>query len=430
MEQEQLSLDRDTEANEVVLDLEARETVWDVALGHTIKGYGFNGKVPGPTIEARLGATLVVRLKNGLPEPTTIHWHGLRVPAAMDGTEAVRRPVRPGEIFEYRFELPDAGTFWYHPHINETQQLERGLYGAIIVRGPNEPTFDDERVLMLDDRKLNRRGRLARSGVLMERMRGREGKTRLVNGRVEPELTIAAGQIERWRFVNAASARYMRLSIGGVPFKLLGTDGGLLGGPITTTEALLAPGDRVDLAVGPFGEGETLSIESLPYNRGAGGQRKAERFATLHGGPRAPSRANIPATLRPVEPLVTGSAEPNRIVRLGGRLSLRHGVEGLVNGEPHHQDDPVRVGELQVWDVVNETAADHPFHLHGFFFQVLEQNGMANKILSWEDTANVPAKGRLRIAWLPDDRPGSWMYHCHILEHHAAGMMAHFDVVA
>ncbi len=430
MEQEQLSLDRGTEANEVVLDLEARETAWEVAPGHTIKGCGFNGKVPGPTIEARLGAILVVRLRNGLPEPTTIHWHGLRVPAAMDGTEAVRRPVRPGERFEYRFELPDAGTFWYHPHFNETEQLERGLYGAIIVRGPDEPTLDDERVLMLDDLKLNRRGRLARSGGLMERMRGREGKTRLVNGRVEPELTIAAGQIERWRLVNAASARYMRLSIGGVPFKLLGTDGGLLGAPITATEALLAPGDRVDLAVGPFGEGETLSIESLPYNRGAGGRRKVERFATLHVGPRAPSRAKIPATLRPVEPLVTGPAEPNRTVRLGGRLSLRHGVEGLVNGEPHHQDDPVRVGELQVWDVVNETAADHPFHLHGFFFQVLEQNGMANEILSWEDTANVPAKGRLRIAWLPDDRPGSWMYHCHILEHHAAGMMAHFDVVA
>jgi len=111
-------------------------------------------------------------------------------------------------------------------------------------------------------------------------------------------------------------------------------------------------------------------------------------------------------------------------------LSLRHGVEGLVNGEPHHRDDSVRVGVLQVWDVVNETAADHPFHLHGFFFQVLEQNGVANEILSCEDTANVPAKGRLRIAWLPDDRPGSWMYHCHILEHHAAGMMAPFDVVA
>ena len=422
MEQEQQNLDRGAEAAPVVLELEARETNWEIAAVHTVRGYGFNGQVPGPTIEASSDDTVLFRLKNGLPEPTSIHWHGLRVPAAMDGANA----VRPGETFEYRFRLPDAGTFWYHPHVNEMEQLERGLYGAIIVRGPGEPTLDGERVLMLDDLRLNRRGRFARFGGLMERMRGREGTTRLVNGRVEPEITIAAGQIERWRLVNAASARYVRLSIGGVPFRILGTDGGLLGAPITATEVLLAPGDRAELAVGPFGEGETFSIESLPYNRGAGGKRKAERFATLHVGAPASSRANIPAILRPVEPLVVGPVEPNRIVRLGGRLSLRHGVEGLVNDEPHHQDEPVRVGELQLWDVVNETPADHPFHLHGFFFQVLKEN----ETISWEDTANVPAKGQIRIAWLPDDRPGSWMYHCHILEHHAAGMMAHFDVVA
>ena len=426
MEQEQQNLDRGEEADPVVLDLEARETDWEIATGYTVRGYGFNGQVPGPTIEASIGDTVRFRLKNSLPEPTSIHWHGLRVPAAMDGTNV----VRPGETFEYRFRLPDAGTFWYHPHVNEMEQLERGLYGAIIVRGPGEPTLDGERVLMLDDLRLNRRGRFARFGGLMERMRGREGKTRLVNGRVEPEITIAAGQIERWHLVNAASARYVRLSIGGVPFRILGTDGGFLGAPITATEVLLTPGDRADLAVGPFGEGETFSIESLPYNRGAGGKRKAERFATLHVGAPVSSRANIPAILRPVEPLVVGPVEPNRIVRLGGRLSLRHGVEGLVNDEPHHQDKPVHVGELQVWDVVNETPADHPFHLHGFFFQVLKENGVANETVSWEDTANVPAKGQIRIAWLPDDRPGSWMYHCHILEHHAAGMMAHFDVFA
>jgi FtsP/CotA-like multicopper oxidase with cupredoxin domain len=87
------------------------------------------------------------------------------------------------------------------------------------------------------------------------------------------------------------------------------------------------------------------------------------------------------------------------------------------------------VGELQVWDVVNETAMDHPFHLHGFFFQVLHVNGNPPATMSWEDTINVPKRGRVRIAWLPDNRPGSWMYHCHILEHAAAGMMTHFDVV-
>ena len=126
----------------VRVDLEARETNWMVATGLGIHGYGFNGQVPGPTIQAEVGDTLVVRLANALPEPTTIHWHGLRVPAAMDGTEMVQHPVQPGEGFEYRFVLPDAGTFWYHPHTHETEQLEKGLYGVLIVYRPDEPVLD------------------------------------------------------------------------------------------------------------------------------------------------------------------------------------------------------------------------------------------------------------------------------------------------
>ncbi|HEY3263413.1 MAG TPA: multicopper oxidase domain-containing protein [Pseudonocardiaceae bacterium] len=153
------------------------------------------------------------------------------------------------------------------------------------------------------------------------------------------------------------------------------------------------------------------------------------KYATVRVGNSAPSRAQIPKILRTIEPLVTGDVTPNRTVQLQFGMSLRHGVKWKIEGESHHHADPVRVGELQVWDVVNETKMDHPFHLHGFFFQVLEVNGAPPEFLSWEDTVNIPANGRVRIAWLPDDRPGSWMYHCHILEHHAAGMMAHFDVI-
>jgi FtsP/CotA-like multicopper oxidase with cupredoxin domain len=140
-------------------------------------------------------------------------------------------------------------------------------------------------------------------------------------------------------------------------------------------------------------------------------------------------RAEVPETLRSIEPLVTDDVTPNRTVHLQARTSLRRGVDWMVEGEAHHHGAPVRVGELQVWGVVNETKMDHPFHLHGFFFQVIDVNGAPPEFLSWEDTINVPAKGRVRIAWLPDNHPGSWMYHCHILEHHAAGMMAHFDVI-
>jgi FtsP/CotA-like multicopper oxidase with cupredoxin domain len=408
--------------------LEAAETRWEIAPGHVVPGSGFNGQVPGPTIEADAGDTLVVELSNALPEPTSIHWHGLRVPADMDGTQLVQRPIQPGETFQYRFVLPDAGTFWYHPHINETVQLEKGLYGALLVRGPGEPHLDGERVLVLDDLKLDRKGDLARFGGFQERHEGRRGDTRLVNGEAEPEFEIAAGQVERWRIVNASSSRYVLLSLGSRPFTILGTDGGLIPEPVTAAQVLLAPADRVELAVGPFSEGETLGLESLPYDRGMV-KEHGGRYARVRVGSPAPSRAQIPATLRTIEPLTTGDVTPNRTVQLQGRMSLRRGVDWMVEGEAHHHGDPVHVGELQVWDVVNETKMDHPFHLHGFFFQVIEVNGAPPEFLSWEDTINVPAKGRVRIAWLPDDRPGSWMYHCHILEHHAAGMMATFDVI-
>src|SRR6266496_2670092 len=106
--------------------LEAGEVDWEIAPGRKVRGYGFNGQVPGPILEAKQGVPLEIEFTNRLPEPTVIHWHGLRIPAAMDGTEVVQRPVQPGETFTYRFTPPDAGTFWYHPHANETEQLEKG----------------------------------------------------------------------------------------------------------------------------------------------------------------------------------------------------------------------------------------------------------------------------------------------------------------
>jgi FtsP/CotA-like multicopper oxidase with cupredoxin domain len=186
----------------------------------------------------------------------------------------------------------------------------------------------------------------------------------------------------------------------------------------------------VEIAVGPFAEGERLRVESLPFKRGSfKPHKKPESFATLQVGAAAPSRARLPNTLRRIDPLVTGTVTPTREVRLGFRLGMKHGVEFNVNREQHHDDHPVRIGEPQIWDIVNRSPVHHPFHLHGFFFQVLEVNKRAPGFLSWQDTVNVPAFGSVRIAWIPDERPGRWMYHCHILEHHAAGMMAHFDVV-
>jgi FtsP/CotA-like multicopper oxidase with cupredoxin domain len=400
------------------VELDARPVDWQFAPDRSIPGFAYNGQVPGPSIEASVGDVVVARLVNDLPQATTIHWHGIRVPAEMDGTDAVQAPVGPGEDFEYRFVVPDAGTYWYHSHTNETEQLERGLYGAFVVRGPDEPTLDAERTLLFDDLKLSSDGDVAPFGDEHEHHAGREGDVRLVNGRQEPELQMPAGTIERWRIVDAANTRFIRLSLGERPFTIIGTDGGLVPRPLAATETLITPGERVDLAVGPFPEGEQLAIETLPYDRGKG-ENPRERFATLRVGSAAESRARIPDTLRQIEPLTGADAEPTRTIDL----------KALMHGGAHQRDDPVRVGELQVWDLVNATGQDHPFHLHGFFFQVVHENGEAPPLPAWKDTVNVPRKSGTKIAWLPDDRPGEWMYHCHILEHHAMGMMAHFAVV-
>ena len=414
----------------VRVDLEAREIDWEFVPGQRTRAWAFGGQVPGPTIEAQVGDVLEIRVTNHLPEPTVVHWHGLRIPAAMDGTERVQRPVAPGESFTYRFRVQDAGTFWYHSHYNETVQMERGLYGALIVRAPDEPVFDADRTFVLDDVELAKNGEIKPPGGWIESHDGREGSVRLVNGRQEPEVRMAAGQVERWRVVNAASARYVRLSVGGRPFRIIGSGGGLIPSPVTATEVLLATANRIEIAVGPFEAGAVLRIETLPFNRGSfKSHKRPELFATVRVGAAAPSMTRIPARLREIEPLVTGPVAANRDVRLGFSLGMKHGVEFDINHQQHHHAEPVRVGELQVWDVVNRSPVHHPFHLHGFFFQVLEVNGKSPDYRSWEDTVNVPAFGKVRIAWLPDDRPGGWMYHCHILEHHAAGMMAHFEVI-
>ena len=412
------STQRTSDVRTVTVELDAREVEWEFAPGRTIRGFAYNGQVPGPLIEAKVGDTIEVRLTNSLPQPTTIHWHGIRVPAEMDGTEAVQPPVEPGQTFEYRFVVPDAGTFWYHSHTNETEQLERGLYGALVVRGVDEPSFDGERVLLLDDLKLDPDGEVAPFGDEHEHHAGREGDVRLVNGRQDPELEIAGGTIERWRVVNAANTRFVRLSIGGRPFTIVGTDGGLLPEPLPATAVLVTPGERFDVAVGPFEEGEQLTVEALPYDRGKG-ETPREPFATLRVGFMAASQAQIPSTLREIQRLVPAEAEPNRTIDLKALMHAGH----------HQRAEPVHVGDLQVWDLVNETGQDHPFHLHGFFFQVVQEDGEPPPVEAWKDTVNVPRKSRTRIAWLPDDRPGEWMYHCHILEHHAMGMMAHFAVV-
>jgi FtsP/CotA-like multicopper oxidase with cupredoxin domain len=192
---------------------------------------------------------------------------------------------------------------------------------------------------------------------------------------------------------------------------------------------LITPGERVDILAGPFQEDDNFYIESLAYNRMTFKKSKQESFARVIVGSEKPSAVSIPEVFKKIEPLAEANAPVNRKVKLSVGASLKHGIDFLVNNDIHVNDKPVYVGELQVWEVSNTSMMDHPFHLHGFFFQVLERNGIVPEFISWKDTINLPPRSKVKIAWMPDNRPGMWMYHCHILEHHAAGMMANFEVV-
>ena len=156
---------------------------------------------------------------------------------------------------------------------------------------------------------------------------------------------------------------------------------------------------------------------------------KRQSFARVFVGREKASIVHIPDILRKIDPLTERSASANRSIKLSVGPSLKNGIDFLVNDEVHANDKPVKVGELQVWEISNTSLMDHPFHLHGFFFQVLERNGVAPEYISWKDTINLAPRSKAKIAWMPDNRPGMWMYHCHILEHHEAGMMANFEVV-
>jgi FtsP/CotA-like multicopper oxidase with cupredoxin domain len=414
-------------------NLTASEFIHEISPARNINAWGFNGSLPGPVLRAKKGDTLTINVTNELPEPTLIHWHGIQLPAKMDGTEEVQKPIMPGETFQYSFTAPDAGTFWYHSHYNETVQMERGMYGAIVIEDDHDPLSHlPERLFVFDDMKIDEKGEWIKGNALqrwIERHDGREGNTLLINGKENPLFTLLAGQPERWRFVNASSARYIDLSFSGKTFSIISSDGGRLEKPVETTHVLMTPGERIEILIEERTAGRVFGIETLPYNRMTMGVKARRRsFGSVEVVPAEEMSVSVPAILRTIQPLVNPDAEPTRKITFSVGASVKRGIDFLVNNEMHAHDRPVKKGELQIWEVRNTSLMDHPFHLHGFFFQVLQINGRQPEVLAWKDTVNLPPRSSVKIAWMPD-REGEWMYHCHILEHHAAGMMGHFEVV-
>jgi FtsP/CotA-like multicopper oxidase with cupredoxin domain len=258
---------------------------------------------------------------------------------------------------------------------------------------------------------------------------GREGDIVFVNGHVMPTIRIRSGEVQRWRVINASAARVYRLSIPGQTFLHVGTDGGLFEHPVEVNDVLLANSERAELLVrGTGAPGTTTHLQSLPYDRYVIQTRPEDWTRTrdliaIQYTKEPPLRpVALPRTLRVVPPLDTMQVTERREIIFG---------QGMINGKLHDMnrvDITAKLGAMEIWQVENVVAMDHPFHLHGFQFQVLDRDGVPEKSRRWKDTINVPKHSRVRFVVRFDNHPGKWMFHCHILDHEDHGMMGILEV--
>ena len=420
----------------VEVELEAAWSDIDVGTGEPLRMMTYNGVFPGPLLEANVGDLVIVHMKNSLDEPTTVHWHGLRIPDVMDGTPRVQIPIQPGETFTYTFQVPDAGSFWYHPHIRSDIQIERGLYGPIIVRDPNEPKVDAERIVIVDDILLNESGDdLEPFSALRFGMHGRMGNLLLSNGRADSaaieHAPVALGTVERWRIFNTSNARTFVLTVDGTAdAKVVGTDGGAVE-PYALDWLLVPIGQRYDVLVthGVYNEAQvTAHLPALDENNEVvqvpvplyrvGIDRELESVAN-----------------RVVWPEVDLSEFSERAIDESVEISLAGyatdtGISWTVNNleNPMEPIFTFKKGDTVEITLKNETGPEHPFHLHGQFFEIVDDGRYFTSQPGLKDTVLVPGNTELKIrAYF--DNPGHWMAHCHILEHAALGMMSEILVL-
>jgi FtsP/CotA-like multicopper oxidase with cupredoxin domain len=359
----------------------------------------------------------------------------VQVPIEMDGVPgASQAPVATGESFTYDFIVPDAGLFWYHPHVMSAAQVGFGLYGPLLVEDPEDPVnVADQLVLVLSDIATDDDGKLhsADSGGVLGALLGREGNHVLVNGRVKPVLTVRDGALQRWRIVNTAKSRYFELVLGdGQPFELIGVDGGHMEYSLKKYTIVLGPGERADVLVAPRLDGKSVTLITNPFNRGFGSTefRSAEDLIVFQPANLPPvAAAELPKVTRDIPAMSAAGATP---VKLDLVMTKEQGLSGFaIEGGPFWRKSSIKanVGETQLWTITNKAIWAHPIHLHGFFFQEVDEKGVPVSPRAWKDTIHVAVDSTKRFL-VKLDRPGSWMYHCHILDHAEAGLMDTVDV--
>ncbi|MQA13970.1 MAG: multicopper oxidase domain-containing protein [Pseudonocardiaceae bacterium] len=403
--------------------------------GRDTAALGFNGTSPGPTLRVRPGDELSVRLTNRLKQPTNLHTHGLRVSPQGNGDNPFLR-IEPGTSFDYLLRIPPghpAGTFWYHPHHHGmvADQLFGGLAGMLLVDGGPDLPVDRDRVLLVTDTTMDAGGGVAQPGR-MDRMRGRQGELVLVNGQHQPSISAAPGTAQRWRIVNGCVSRMLPLRLTGHALDLVALDGAFLPAPASRDRVALAPGNRADVVVRPTAAGrfELVSEASDRGSTGVGGDVRSEPvvLATLlSAGPAAPV-APLPAALPAENPGSATEAQRQVAFTMGmGMGGMTFGIDGRAF-DPERDDHSVLFGTTEEWTVTSSTPMAHPFHLHVWPFVVLATSDGAPLSGTPQDVVLVPPRGWVRLRIPFTAHTGRSVFHCHILDHEDAGMMATIQV--
>ncbi|MBS2012576.1 MAG: multicopper oxidase family protein [Deltaproteobacteria bacterium] len=417
--------------------LEAKPVEIPLLEGRPLAVWAYNGQVPGPTLRVRVGDTLRVTLENRLPQPTTIHWHGVRVPNAMDGTPGVTQSaVEPGGRFVYEFVARDAGTFWYHPHVRASEQVERGLYGVLVVEEATPPRYSREIVWVLDDWRLTPSGRVDPAFNTGHDLAhdGRWGQVVTINGIVTPTLSLSPGERVRLRILDSANGRVFAPDFGELFARVIAVDGRDVAAPFDARGFELAPGNRLDVELeapaGAHGRrfeivdrytGQPVALASVVVDARAVASAPASSLPP-HVVPAWRDALSRPAT-----------SELRLNAERGGPLGIAWTINGRAGSHDHHDGGSGDLAFTLARDrfarlrFVNDSFRIHPMHLHGVFFKVLARNDRPVDEGFMRDTVLVHAKETIDIGVVPRD-DGRWMMHCHILEHAEAGMMTLFEV--
>ena len=402
----------------------------------------YNNSSPGPALTARKGETIEVEFVNMLDQPTTIHWHGIRNINEMDGVPGLTQAaVEPGERFVYRFPVNDAGTYWYHAHNKTWEQVARGLYGTLIVTESDADLNDRDLVVVVDDWRLDNNDQIddqTMASLHDWSHAGRLGNYLTVNGESLPQLAVPSSGPVRLRFINTANARVMSFALntakqGNIPMQVVALDGAACT-PFDQDHITLAPAQRMDVVI------EDASLLTTLSEISSGEAFDAARFAA--SSPETPVSMPRPKAggFYPM-PDITDATVVNLVMQGGAMgnlssamfegeekdlrdLAVNHqklwAINGQVGGYDHILAD-VALGEVVVLRVWNDSRWPHGMHLHGQHFWVnsLEFGSLPHTVL--RDTYLMQPQEKVDLIFRADN-PGLWLFHCHMIEHHAAGL--------